>query len=761
MQKITCEARLPWSARWITAPFKEHPVFRARFTTAQTDGLSLRMCGLGLYECYCNGKKVTEEVLLPGYHSYDKRLMFQTFPLDGLAVSGENELTILLAPGWYMGRFCFGGGKENLYGDRMTLIAEVRAAAAAHGAAGEGGGSEACGEDGCTVLLASDTAWQCAPGPVLESGIYDGEVWDARREAIPEDAWKNAVLMPENEAQSLSARLEPRSNPLILPQQTLNPAQIITTPKGDTVLDFGQNLTGWFTFTADVPAGERITVEAAELLQDGEFFRGNLRTAKARYEYISDGSPKAVRPHFTFYGFRYLRVTGCPDAEKAGFQAVVISSSMARTGWLETGNAEVNRLLENIRWGMVDNFLDVPTDCPQRDERMGWTGDTQIFSAAACYLADTAEFYTKFLRDVRLEQQALGGSVPFVVPNPPTELMPAMGPAHGSCAWGDVATILPWNLYRFYGDKERLAEQYPGMKMWVEYIRGQESADHLWLTGFHFADWLALDNPQPGPIGKTDPYYCASAYYYHSVNLTAQAAKVLGCDGDAAEYAALAEKIKEGFVSRFFTAGGACVQDTQTALVVALWLGLHPQDGAPALAARLHEKLAENGMHLDTGFIGTGWLCRALAKAGLQEDAVSLLLNREMPGWLYPVRMGATTVWERWDSILPDGHINPEGMNSLNHYAYGAVAEWMYADLCGLQPDAPGFGTAVFRPLPDARLGFVRCRYDSAAGRYEAAWQASGDGFVYELTVPEGCTAAVRLPGRETFRVGAGSHRFE
>lgn len=735
----TAKCREPWQADWITAPFLESPVFRGTFRAQTGQAVRICMCAVGLYEVYCNGKKVTQEVLLPGYHSYDLHLMYQTFALDELLKEGENEIIVMLGEGWYMGRFGFGGGISNTYGSRMAMICEIYV----------DGKLETC----------SDGTWQCRRSPVIESNIYDGEVWDARLKE--NGGWDQIEFLEEKAAKEMTGRLTERLSPPVTVVEIIRPVEIIQTPGGDTVLDFGQNLAGWFTFTCEAPKGSKICVDCAELMQDGEFYRENLRTAKAALTYISNGRKKRVRPHFTFFGFRYLRVKGIPNPETARFEAWVLSSVSEQTGIWETGLDSVNRLMENTRWGQLGNFIEVPTDCPQRDERMGWTGDAQIFCATACYQYDSAAFYAKYMKDVWLEQQQIEGSVPFIVPSPKVDLMPGARQSSGSCAWSDAAVIIPWTVYQMYGDKTLLRSEYAGMKAWVDYIRTQETKDHLWTSGFHFADWLALDHDEPGPMGKTDPYYCASGYYYYSAMLTAKAANVLGYEKDAEFYRELAEKIRTSVRKTYFLPNGLCVSDTQTACVLALAFDLCREEDRGKIADRLHQKLVENQMHLDTGFVGTGYLCQVLSKAGLNADAVSLLLQEEMPGWLYQVKMGATTIWERWDSILPDGHINPESMNSLNHYANGAVSQWIYENVFGISPLEPGFRKVLFCPKPDERLRYSKGIYKSAAGTYRFGWEKQGEEFVCYLEVPFDCTAVIQKVGEPPKEVEAGMHWFQ
>ncbi len=735
----TAKEGLPWKGKWICAPFPEHPVFSGTFKAKTGQKARICICGVGLYEVYCNGKPVSNEALLPGYHSYDLQLLYQTFEMDKLLCDGENEITVMLGKGWYMGRFGFGGGVVNTYGSHMAFLCDVYL------------------DD--SVVMCSDAFWKCKKSPVTDSSIYDGEVWDARLEESVE--WMNAKLLEDTEAKKLSEALTERINPPVSVVEVRKPVEIIRTPCGETVLDFGQNLAGWFTFTCDEEAGCKIEVDCAELMQDGEFYRENLRTAQAKLTYISNGKRSRVRPHFTFFGFRYLRVRGLRDIAAASFQAHVLSSVCECTGEWETSNPLVNRLIENSRWGQLGNFIEVPTDCPQRDERMGWTGDAQIFSATACYQYDSAAFYAKYIKDMWLEQQVIGGSVPFIIPSPKADLMPGVLQSSGSCAWSDAAAILPWTLYRFYGDRSLLEVEYQGMKAWVDFIRTQETEEHLWQSGFHFADWLALDNPNPGPAGKTDPFYCASAYYFYSASLVAKAAKILGYGEDFSFYSSLAEDIRNAFQRTYFSEDGRCKIDTQTACALALMFELCRKNDREKIAEQLHKKLEKNQMHLDTGFVGTGYLCKALAASGYQKDAVTLLLQKDMPGWLYQVIMGATTIWERWNSVLPDGQVNPEGMNSLNHYANGAVCQWIYEDLCGISPIEPGFKKALFAPKPDSRLQYVKGKYESAMGTYRCGWEMTEGKYHYHLTVPFDCTAEVIINGKRIGNFPAGSYKFK
>ena len=747
----------PWQGRWIAAtlPADRPAVLQRRFTLAEKPRCArIYLCGLGVYELYVNGVKAGEEFLAPGYHSYNFHLQAQTCDLTDLLAAGENTLEVYLGDGWFRGRFGFDGGYENLYGDHCCLIAELYA-------------------DGRQVLV-TDENWQCRPSPVLFSNIYDGEVYDAR---ISPDA------APLPVRQAPPAGTGPLCDRRSLPVKKIAsfaPAALLHSPKGETILDFGQNLTGWVEFVCRLPAGEKITLTAGEILQNGCFYHENLRQAKTEFTYISDGRPAPARPHFTFFGFRYMKVDCAVPVDPADFTAWHLRSDTPPIGTLTTGDPLVNRLIQNAVWSQADNSLDVPTDCPQRDERLGWTGDAQVFSDTACYQMAMAPFYRKYLWDMRAEQSALDGAVPNVVPR---IAKPMIGEA-GICPWADAAVILPWNLYRHYGDASLLAETYPGMRDWVAYQFRRETAlpgPHLVKDGFHFADWLALDNPAPGPLGATDPLFIASVYYREDCRILAQAAAALaeraaepqaaGYRADAERYAALAEEILMAIRQKWFDEAGLCTIPTQTASAVTIAFGLMPEKQrleGDALAARV----AQNGGHLNTGFVGTPVLCRALTMTGHNDLAVDLLLNPAYPGWLYEVNLGATTIWERWNSVLPDGSMNPEGMNSLNHYAYGSIVGWMYRDLCGLEPAAPGFARLRIAPHPDARLKTACASLRTPYGPAESGWRCADDGTIeFTCMIPFGATAEIRLPEGQylaqgqpaagsTFVRAAGTWRF-
>lgn len=715
---------------WIAAPFDKqiHPILRRTFTLdSAAASARLYISGVGLYEAKLNGQPIGDEVLTPFCNDYSTWIQVETYDITDLLQAGENCLEVALGNGWYKGRFGFSGKDANLYGDRMQLLAELRVELT----------------DGQTVCLGSDEAFECHAGPILESSIYDGEIYDARLEP-GEDGWTSAVCVDAPEGTTMD-----RLSPPLRRHEAIKPVELIHTPADEWVLDFGQVMTGWVEADVSLPAGAELSLDYGELLQNDNFYNGNLRSAKEHYAFISAGKPAHIRPHFTFYGFRFVRVTGLETVNPADFTARVIHSDLENTGRLTTSHAKVNRLIQNAWWGQRGNFVDVPTDCPQRDERMGWTGDAEVFAPTACFHMDTAAFFRKFLYDMEKEQAKLNGACPHVVPDVLNRIQfcrGKKGTEFGACAWGDAAVMIPWTLYRFYGDRTLLAEQFPQMAAWVDWIQTQDATHgggpRLWLKGNHFADWLALDNPIAGsPFGGTDQYYVASAYYYYSAYLTARAAEVLGDETNRKKYDQLADEIREAFRQEFFTASGRVAERTQTAMILALAMHLAPEEARPRITRDLRRKLDDRGMHLDTGFVGAYHLMRTLSDVGLGACAYTLLLNEDYPSWLYEVNMGATTIWERWNSVLPNGLVSDTGMNSMNHYAYGAVVEWMYRCMCGLNESAPGFASARIAPMSDERLDWAEAEYASASGLYRSGWRRENGEVVYTVEVPFGASA--------------------
>lgn len=803
----------PWQAKWIAADFadsEQQPMLRREFKlSAEVKSARAYACGLGIYELEVNGQKAGDEYLLPGYHCYDVNLEYQTFDVTALLRKGENAVGIHLGPGWYKGDIVF-DRYHNLYGDTMQAICELHVTL----------------EDGTEQVILTDESWQSLPSPVTFSNIYDGEHYDAQKEiknwSAPGCSAKASSVVLREEKTPLVPRLSPK----IVKKQEFSPVEILHTKKNEIVLDFGQNMTGWVEFTAREAAGSTIKLSYGEVLQDDCFYRDNLRSAKAEYIYTCDGTTRRVRPHFTFYGFRYVLIEGVSDVRREDFTACHIRSDIDLIGSIETDDPNVNRLFANAMWGQFDNFLDVPTDCPQRDERLGWSGDAAIISATACKNIYMPAFFHHFVSNIGLEEQLHNGSVPLYVPAPkdknapwetgldvdPADFMalpqgddhafmavldkyPEMEKQYfelpedkrakfvadtvaanmsflktnkmGAAIWSDVATMMPWAVYENYGDVNLLRREYPVMKTWVERMREHDRKDGdrgLWLSGMQLGDWLALDREDgdtQNPLGATSLPYTATAFYWYSTNLTAKAAKALGYKADQKEYEALCDKIKAAFLSEYFTADGELkIKETQTACVLSLYFGLYPEGCAGKVLSTLRKLLEKNDLHLNTGFCGTPFLCLALSEHGASDLAYTLFLQNDYPSWLYEVKMGATTVWERWNSILPDGTISGTGMNSLNHYAYGSIIDWVYRNVCGLNPceETPGYKKALIRPMPDPRLRFANMKMDSAAGRYEVQWRYDGEELRYRVTVPFDCEATVCLPNGQTYTLTAGTY---
>ncbi|MCD4752338.1 MAG: glycoside hydrolase family 78 protein [Anaerolineaceae bacterium] len=736
----TAKLDQPWQAEWITPDDEDkdiHPLLRKSFELdKEITSARIYACGVGLYHIFLNGEKVGDEVLAPGYHAYDKWLQYQTYDVTNQLQKGKNALGAMLGNGWYRGRWGFNAIGEPVYGDTMALLLELHLTFS----------------DGSSQIITTDDSWKAAAGPVVDSSIYDGETYDAAKEI---EGWNS----PEFDESAYSASrtvdlgfdiLEARRSMPIKIMEELKPVEVIHTPAGETVLDMGQNMVGWIRFTVDAPAGTEILLNWGEVMQQDNFFNQNYRSARSEYCYISNGNPAVVEPFFTFFGGRYIKVSGWQGELKASdFTGCVIYSDMEQTGHIETSNPLVNQLIHNALWGQKGNFVDVPTDCPQRDERMGWTGDAQVFSGTACYNMDTAEFFNKYMYDLALEQKAENGLVPHVIPA-------GRWREGGTCAWGDAATVIPWNVYLHYGDKTILEQQFESMKAWVDFIKrkDEESGNHrLWTVGFHFGDWLALDGDDPKtPFGGTENGFLASAYYCYSATLVSKAAKVLGKEAEAQEYQALANEVRQAIQKEYFTPTGRLALNNQTAYVVALFMNIVPEEFKSRVAEDLRGRLKRDKNHLKTGFIGTPYLARTLSAFGANDIAYTLLLNEDYPGWLYAVKLGATTIWERWNSLLPDGTISDLTMNSFNHYAYGSIVEWMFRNMLGLQPteETPGFRRICLAPQPDTKLKWAKGSLDSAAGLYKSAWKIGKVGdLTFDFTIPFNASAALRLPDAE------------
>lgn len=709
----------PWTGKWITCTKQDrHPIFCKDVSIKkEVKEARLYICGLGLYEAYFNNQKIGDEYLTPYCNNYDNWLQAETYDVtEYLKESGTLE--VHLGNGWYLGRFGFNPDSPFRYGKNNQLIAEVHITYA----------------DGDEEVIATDASWKVKRSHITFSNIYDGEHVDDTLEEMPVETCMLSEDMP--------APVDQWSLPLTA-HEIFKP-DLIVSPKGEYIFDLKQNIAGIFTFKVHEPKGTVIRLQAGEVLQQECFYRDNLRTAKAEYVYVSDGEEHVLRPKFTFYGYRYMKVEGVTNPDPEDFRGIALYSDMEMISSLTTGNEKINQLISNSKWGMKGNFLDVPTDCPQRDERMGWTGDAQVFSATALYFADAYAFYQKYLHDMSMEQKAYDGLVPMVVPS----FGMVGGNPMGSTAtvWGDATTIIPWNMYQFTGDITVLKEHYPAMKSWIEYIRKTDGDTHHWREVFHFGDWLALDGAdKPDAVmGGTDEAFIADVYFRKSALIVSQTAKLLGNEEDAQRYAALADKIKEGIMEAFYTPTGRCAVMTQTAQI----LSIENELGSKDMAAKILVKLLENNNRkLKTGFVGTPLLCDALTKIDRDDLAYDLLFNEEYPGWLYEVNLGATTIWERWNSVEADGSISSTGMNSLNHYSYGSIVQWIYERCAGLKPLEPGFSKVRIAPLPHAKLKNLDLCFASVAGEWKISWKLEGrKQFHLSVSVPYGCEAEIILP---------------
>ncbi|RHW51193.1 alfa-L-rhamnosidase [Bombilactobacillus bombi] len=712
-----------WQAQWIGNTDKkiQNTLFKKSITVDKPlKAARLYIAGLGLYETYIDNQKVGSEYLTPGVTAYDQWVQVQTYDITKQLSQNSHELLISCGDGWYKGNYGFDGGQDCIYGDQQLAIAEYHLEYT----------------DGTEEVIVTNNTWQTTSGKITKSAIYYGEDFDDTLEITD---WQPAIEVQHNYA-VLQDRL---SLPLTIKEQVAV-QQIIHTPAQEQVLDFGQNQAGWLEFYNREPQGTKITFQFGEVLQEGNFYRDNLRQARAAFVYISDGQEKWVRPHFTYYGYRYVKVSGITQSLRAqDFKADVIYSDMENTGSIQTNNAKVNRLFENILWSQKSNFFDVPTDCPQRDERLGWSGDAEIFSNTAACNMDVFAFFKKYAYDLAIEQQQHDGMV--------TMYAPAMGQNDGGAAgWGDAATIIPWNMYQNYGDSAILRQNYSAMKSWVDWISKNTQTPNLWVSPFQFGDWLALDGENPAmPTGKTDEDFIASIYYYYSSWIVAQTAQLFDNSADFEYYSQLAAAIKKAIQAEYITPKGRIAIDTQTAYTLALQFNLVEPQYQQRVVDDLVQRLHKDNDHLKTGFVGTPYLCSVLSKFGQHKLATKIFLNEDYPSWLNEVNLGATTVWERWNSIQADGSMNPEGMNSLNHYSIGTIMHWAYQYLLGITEHSAGYQQITFAPQFDYRLPKIKGHFTTPYGdlRIQSAIETDEQHTIkVHLEIPFGVQVKIQLP---------------
>jgi alpha-L-rhamnosidase len=739
-------------ARMIAADdtFRGAPLLRREFETESghgaVTGATLAVTAYGLVEAWLNGRRVSGDLLTPGWSSYPWRLRYASYDVTGL-IDHTNALGLALGKGWFGGRLGWDGG-GSYYGDELGGLARL----------------EVTFEDGFTQTIVTDGSWSSGPSAVLANDLYDGQTIDAR---LREDAWALPGYQGDgwigvHPLEVDRTTLVPYLGPPVRRWAALPVSEIATSPSGRTIVDFGQNLVGWVRVRVQGPAGAEVVIRHAEVLEHGELAVRPLRSAKATDRYVLSGGVDVFEPTFTFHGFRYAEIEGWPgELRPEDLTAVAIGSELERIGELRTSDPLLDRLHENVVWSMRGNFLDVPTDCPQRDERLGWTGDIAVFAPTAAYLYDVKDLLGDWLLDLAAEQRQHDGVVAYVVPDilsmigVPDEI----GPFGATAIWGDSSVWVPWALYEAYGDEDILRRQFDSMTAHVRVVRERLSSRGVWEGDFQFGDWLDPDAPPDLPAGaKADPGVVATACAYRSAALVAEAATVLGRPDEAEEFRALAARLRAAF-NDAYVADGVVLSDCATVYALAIVFGLLDPADEAAAGDRLAALTAAADHRITTGFAGTPFIADALTRTGYVDSAYRLLLQRENPSWLYPVTMGATTIWERWDSMLPDGTVNPGEMTSFNHYALGAIADWMHRTIGGIAPLAPGYSSVLIAPVPGGGLTAAEASLRTPHGRVSVRWAIDGDELLLEGSLPPEVDGVLRLPGAAEVSLTGGPFR--
>ncbi|MGZ0067257.1 family 78 glycoside hydrolase catalytic domain [Microbacterium arborescens] len=705
---------------------------------------TLQATAHGVYEVRIDGVPISEAVLAPGWTAYEWRLQVQEYDVTSL-VKPDSLIEVTLGNGWWRGGLGWEGA-DGKYGDDLALLATLTVRDRA----------------GRVHLAHTDTTWEAIDSPTSMNSLYHGQRIDARiRDAVP-------APRPVRVAEIDRSTLVPQVGPMTVRHAVVEPKRIWSSPSGRTLVDFGQNLVGWVRLRARGARGDEIVLRHAEVLENGELGVRPLRSARATDTFVLSGGVDEFEPTFTFHGFRFLEVTGFPGELTAeALEAVVVYSDLDRTGWFECSDARVNQLVSNSVWSQMGNFLDVPTDCPQRDERLGWTGDIAAYASTAAFQFDVADFLHKWLLDLEVETRAAGPQgVPDVVP----DILRVIGAANGGpfseprlpkAVWGDAAVWVPQALWHAYGDRDRLAAHYPAMALHLASVEGVLDSEGLWAAGFQYGDWLDPDAPpEDAARAKADPAVVATACLVRSASFAAEAARVLGMDADADRWQDLADRTRRAFVAAYVGADGRIRSDCATVYALAIVFDVVGGALRTRAGERLAELVREGGYRVTTGFAGTPYITDALTETGHVDEAYRLLLEDGCPSWLYPVTMGATTIWERWDSMLPDGSINPGEMTSFNHYALGAVADWLYRVVAGIRPAAPGYARLRLQPVPGAGLSWARASLETRHGRVTSGWRREPDGIVVEVEVPHGIEADVVLPDGSVSTVTGGRHSF-
>ena len=759
-----------WKAVWISSTIRQNlesaqsvPMFRRNFTLSKKiKSARIYMTALGIYELSLNGKQGSDALFAPGWTSYKKRLQYQTYDITSCLLKGDNVIGVTVGDGWYRGHLA-GWVKDNRnnYGKDLGLLLQL----------------EVNYTDGTTEQIVTDSTWKTSTGPILSADFYNGEEYNA---SLEKDGWNKAGYNDYswNNVRTLEQSMNvliAQEGPYVKKKMSIKPIAMSVLPNGDILIDMGQNMVGWIKFKAHGEKGQKIELFHAEVLdQDGNLYTVNLKGAKQKVSYtFGEKENITFEPHFTFQGFRYFSISGLtykPSLDD--FIGEVIYSDMDITGEFTCSDPFINKLQQNIQWGQRGNFVDVPTDCPQRSERLGWTGDIQVFASTATFNMNVATFLTKWLGDLAAEQ-ASNGNVPHIVP-----FLNVMGEGGmGSAAWGDAATVVPFALYEAYGDTRILEKQYDSMKSWVDYMKNSAGKTYLYTSGFHYGDWLAFttdDSDYPG--ATTDKDIISSAFFAYSTEILVQTAAILRKTEDLKNYSLLLKKIKNAFSEEFITPRGRVGSNTQTAYALALAFDLVPKEIKKLSADRFAKDVVKFG-HITTGFVGTPFVCSVLSKFGYDDIAYMLLNRKEYPSWLYPVTKGATTIWERWDGIKPDNSFNTKSafsnaadgdvMNSFNHYAYGAIGDWLYKNVAGIKSDiaAPGYKKIIIKPIPGGSLTKVCAKLETMYGIVSSCWEINENKFYLTVEIPANTTATIYLPGKNKnniiHKTGSGKYTYE
>lgn len=736
--KMGLLAAKDWKAKWIgpSAPDAVNgpsPLLRTGFAVdKEIREATAYITSHGFYEAQINGAKVGNAYLTPGWTSYNKRLQYQAYDIKPLLKQGDNAIGVTLGSGWYRSPLGPVEPRPNFYGKNLGLLLQIKITYT----------------DGTEKLIVSDESWKSSTGALRFAEIYDGSIIDNRLDqkgwsapGFDDHNWQGVKAQTYNNSNLVATVNEP-----VRQHETFKPVKVITTPKGEKIIDFGQNLVGWVRVTVKGHAGDSIRISHAEVLdKPGNFYTENLRAAKAQNIYIlNDSESHTFEPQFTWQGFRYIKVQGIKgDLNPDDFTAVSLYSDMKVTGSFSCSNPMLNQLQHNIQWGQRGNFLDVPTDCPQRDERLGWTGDAQVFSRTASFNMNVHNFFTKWLKDVAADQYP-SGSIPYIIPD---IFKTGNNEVGGSSGWGDVSTIVPWTVYTAYGDEQVLNNQYKSMKAWVDFITSQ-SRNNLWVTGNHFGDWLfySVNDDRDGVSAITNKYLIAQCFYARSTQILINSAKLLNKKADEQAYTQLLQKIKSAFLKEYVTPNGLISSDTQTAYVLALEFDMLPANLRQQAADRLVKNIKQYNYHLTTGFLGTPYLCDVLGKFNHADIAYKLLLQDTYPSWLYPIKAGATTIWERWDGIRTDGSFEEASMNSYNHYAYGAIGDWMYQNIAGIQAAGAGYKKIIIKPVIGGNLTWAEAGYDCPYGHISSKWKIEAGKLDLTVSIPPNTTADVFVP---------------